>query len=41
MNNDERSKKDVLNDEELEEYCDQKRKEALGVLDKYFHCLWN
>ncbi len=39
MNDDERSKKDELIDDELDEYCNQKRKERLGMLDKYFHCL--
>lgn len=41
MNEDESSKKDELKKDELEEYCNQKRKEALEMLDKYFHCLWN
>ena len=41
MNEDECSKKDELKDKELDKYCDQKRKEALEMLDKYFHCLWN
>ena len=41
MNDDECSKKDELEDEELDKYCNQKRKEALKMLDKYFHCLWN
>lgn len=41
MNDDECSKKDELKDEELDKYCNQKRKEALEMLDKYFHCLWN
>lgn len=40
MNEDECSKKDELNNEELNKYCDQKRKEAFEMLNKYFHYLW-
>ena len=40
MNEDECSKKDELKDKDLDKYCDQKRKEALEMLDKYFHYLW-
>ena len=41
MNDDECSKADELSKDELDKYCDKKRKEALKMLDKYFRCLWN
>lgn len=39
-NEDECSKKDELKDEELKEYCNNKRKEAFELFNTYFHSLW-